>query len=160
MCDVQSVKILNCIQYLIKYSPSSSLFQSYFGRHNSKQLSLLCKLGDYKDIFWCLDDFIEVYDIRVPYFFHDLNLSLYANLVILIFNTTFIDYFDSDFFSCRNMNRLFYFSERALPQSLAKLVISYSLRQSRYLRFLVKIFHSNFIRDNWFFHLKLLIKLC
>ena len=126
MCDIESVKILNSIQNLIENSASCPLFQSDFSRHNFKQLPLLCILSDNVDVFSCLYDLIEVYDVGVPDFLHDLYLPLNSQLIILILNRFFIDNFNCYFFPCWNVNGLLNLSKSASTQSLPHFVIANS----------------------------------
>ena len=83
---IKSVQILNSIQDLIEYSSSCSFFQPYLCCHDFEKFPLLCKLSHNIDMLSGLYDLIEVYDVGVSYFFHDLDLSLNSKFVVFIFN--------------------------------------------------------------------------
>jgi hypothetical protein len=99
MSYVKPMQILNSIKYLIKYSSRSPLLESNFVSHYLEKLSLLRILGYDINKVSCFNDLIEVNDVWVSNFFHDLNLSLNSNFIIFIFDSEFIYDFDGDFFS-------------------------------------------------------------
>lgn len=111
MRNIQTVQILYGVKYLIKYSTCCSLLQSHLSRHHPEQFSLLCELCNYVDEICRLDYFVQIDDVGVSYFFHNLHLSLDTDLIVFVLDRTFIDYFYCHFLTSGQMNSFFNLSK-------------------------------------------------
>ena len=125
MSNIKPVQIFNGIQDLVENPACRSLFQPYLVGHDSKQLALFCKLVDDEHMVCSLDDLVEIHYVGMPHFFHDVYLSLDADLVVLVLNAVLINYLYGHFLPGWDMDCLFDLSEGALSQCLPQLVITY-----------------------------------
>ena len=139
MSDIESMKVLDCVKDLIEDASSSPFFDAYFTVHYSKQFALLSELRDYEKMLSSDDDFIEMDNIRVAGKLHDFHLPSNASLILIIFNTSFIDDFDCHLFTCGDVNCLFHSSKCTLPQRLAQLVVTYPRGKPRLPFFFVVV---------------------
>lgn len=125
MSNIKPVQILNGIQDLVEDPACRPLLQPHLVGHHPKQLALLCELVDDEHMVCGLDDLVEVDDVGVPHFFHDVDLSLDADLVVLVLNAVLIDYLYRHFLSGWDMYGLLDLAEGSLAQCLSQLVIAY-----------------------------------
>lgn len=141
MSNIKPVQILNGIQNLVEYPASCSLLQSDLVSHHAEEFTLLCELVDDEHVICCFDDLVEIDNVGMSDFLHDVDLSLDADLVILILNAIFIDDLYGNFLASWDVNGFLDLSECALTKCLSELVITYSRRKwlSLYLfyRFLI-----------------------
>lgn len=68
-------------------------------------------LADDENMVIGLDDLIEIDDVRVADFFHDLDLTLDSQLIIGLLDAVLIDYLYCYFFTCGNVCALLYLAE-------------------------------------------------
>lgn len=90
--------ILDSIHDLNKNSSCCPFTKPHFFRHELKELALLCEFGDEENVVVSFDDFVELYDIRVSEYSHDINLSIDSFPIIVILDGIFVDDFDGYFF--------------------------------------------------------------
>ena len=124
MCDIESVEVLDSVHDLIEDSSGCPFLETNLIGHNSEELALFCKLRDYIDVFGGFNDLVEIYDVGVTNFLHDLDFSLDPNFVVFVFNGLFIDYFDGYFLAGRNMDCFFDFAEGAFAEGLSHFVVA------------------------------------
>lgn len=71
------------------------LFQSGALDDNIKQLTTLYKLHDKIQVFFCLDNLIDLYNIRMMQLFKYFNLPADSFYILFVFNSTFLENFYS-----------------------------------------------------------------
>lgn len=152
MSNLQPVKILYCIEYLIEYPSCRPLFQSYLVSHNTKQLSLLSKFWEKVDKFCSLYDLVEVDDVGMAYSFHYIHFSFDTNLIIFVFNCRFIDNFYGNNLICGNVDGLLHFPECSLPDSPPQPIISDHWRHLFRVSGRFRYLYSALISQWFFFH--------
>lgn len=155
MGDVESMKILDCVEDLVENPSSCPLFEANLCGHYSEEFSLFCKLSDNVDMVCGLNDLVEVDNVRMPDLFHDLYLPLDSQLVVFVLNRLLVNNFDGHLLSSRYMNPLLDLPERPPSESLPHLVVSYSswqlLPSSSFLHFLLN-FNMLLVRVQRFVH--------
>ena len=120
------MQIFHGVKNLIKYSTCCPLLESHLSRHDSKEFPLLCELCDYVDEICGLDYFVEIDDVGMPDFLHNLHLPLDADLIVLVFDRSLINYFHCYFLTSREMNTFLNLAKRSLAESLLEFVVANS----------------------------------
>lgn len=108
------MEVLDSIDNLVEYLSCCFLFQPDLVGHDAEELALFGVLADDEHMVVCLDDLVEVYNVGVSYFLHDLNLSLNSDLIIGLLNVIFIDYLNCYLLACWYVSTFFYLAESAL----------------------------------------------
>lgn len=75
---------------------------------------MLCVLADDEDVIICLDDFVEIDDVGVADFLHDLDLTLDSDLIIGLLDVILVDYLYCYFLTCGDVSALLDLAESAL----------------------------------------------
>ena len=110
----QSMHVLDGIHDLYKNSACCPLAKPDFFGHEFEKLPLLCIFGDEENILIGFDNFVELDDIGMPEYSHDFDFPVDSFLIIFVFNSFFVNDFDSNFFLCWDMYCFFNFAESAL----------------------------------------------
>ena len=114
MRNVQPMKVLNSIEDLIEDLPCCLFLQSNLVRHDAEQFTLLGVLANDEDVIICLDDLVEIDDIGVADFLHDLYLTLDSQLIIGLLDAVLVDYLYCDLLASWNVSALLNLTESAL----------------------------------------------
>jgi hypothetical protein len=119
MSNVESVKVLDGIENLIKNSPRSPFLQSDLIRHDFKKLSLLCIFGDNINKVSSLNDLIEVHNVGMSDLLHNLNLALNSHFVVFVLNCLFVNDLDGYLLTGGDVHGLLDLAKSAFAECLA-----------------------------------------
>lgn len=72
----------------------------------------------------CFDDLVQVDDIGVSHFFHDLYFPLNAYLIILILDWFFVNDLYGYFLSCGDVDAFFDLAKSTPTKSMSHLIVS------------------------------------
>lgn len=111
MHNVQAMQVLYSVHNLYKNPPCSPLLQPALIIHQFEELPLLCILQDQKYPRVCLNDFINVNDVRVTSCLHDLYLSQNPILIVLVLNGLFFNYFNGNLLIRRSVDSFLNFTK-------------------------------------------------
>ena len=128
MDDAQFLKILNTRYDLLEEFACLLLIQPLFLDDVIKKLSFGHVFGDQVELFWGLDDFIQLDDIGMSCQFQNLDLPRHSFNVNIFYDLMFFKYFNSYFFSCNIMHAQFDLAKGTLAYCLANLVMTDRLR--------------------------------
>ena len=106
--------VFDGIHNLYKNSTGGSLAKPDLFGHEFEKLALLGIFSDEKNILISFYNFIELNDIGMPEYSHDFDFPVDSFLIIFVFNSFFVNDFDSNFFLCWDMYCFFNFAESAL----------------------------------------------
>ena len=114
MGDAKSMQILNRVHDLNKNPACRPLRESNFLRHEFEKLTLLHILGYQIDVVVGFDDLIELDDVGMTDFPQDLNFSIDAFFIILIFDSVLVDDLDCHHLGSGQVHSCLHFAESAL----------------------------------------------
>lgn len=159
MGDVESMKILDGIEDLIKNPTCCSFFESALCGHDSEKFSLLCEFGDQIDEIGSFDDLIQIDNVGMPNSLHYLYFSLNADFIVFVFNRFFINDLNSDLLARRYVNPFFDLPESTSTQCFSQIVVPNSFWDVLLCFALIHFLNSSFIRLNKVLHSKIIINL-
>lgn len=103
MAYAKSMQVLNSIHELNKNTASSPFVKSNLVLHKFEKLSIFSQLKYQIDCILGLNPLIELYNIGMSNYLHDLYFTINSLPILIVFQTFLIDYFYSNFLTCSNM---------------------------------------------------------
>ena len=114
--------VLDCIHDLDENSACCPFTKSHFLRHELEELALLCEFGDQENMLVGFDDFVELDDVGMSEYSHDIHLSVDSFPIIIVLYGIFVYDFYGYFFLGGNVDCFLDLSEGALAQGLANFI--------------------------------------
>ena len=124
MADFDLVEVLNACEYLVEKSACLTVLQPALFYDVVEQFAPTRVLHDQKQLLGCLDNFIELHDVRVSDDFQNVDLTHDSSDVSLVLDLVFFKHFDCDLLLGQLVDAFPNFAERARAYSLSYQVVA------------------------------------
>ena len=125
MDDLQLMQVLHSSDDLVEEVASLWLLHPLIGHDVIEELTTLSIFHYQIQLLGCLNDFIQLYDIRVSYHLQYMNLSRHSLHIVHILNLILLQNLDSNLFTGEVMHAQLDFTKGSFSNSFAQDVLPY-----------------------------------